>query len=182
MEASGQLHTPAALPPIQSIGGCVGPRAGLDDFEKRKFLTLLGLEIRPLGRPARSQSLYRLRYPGSRLQGRFLIFNPFLEKMNYYSFARRKNGSKENHVAREPQLRDVVIYPPSTHWIGGWVDPRAGLDDVEKKKFLILPGLEHRTLGRPASSQSLYRLRYPNSFIGHTMKRKVNAKMWFVNR
>jgi hypothetical protein len=21
---------------------------------------------------------------------------------------------------------------PSTHWIGGWVDPRAGLDDVEK--------------------------------------------------
>jgi hypothetical protein len=21
---------------------------------------------------------------------------------------------------------------PSTHWIGGWVDPRVGLDDVEK--------------------------------------------------
>jgi hypothetical protein len=21
---------------------------------------------------------------------------------------------------------------PSTHWLGGWVDPRAGLDDVEK--------------------------------------------------
>jgi hypothetical protein len=21
---------------------------------------------------------------------------------------------------------------PSTHWIGGWVDPRAGLDNVEK--------------------------------------------------
>jgi hypothetical protein len=30
---------------------------------------------------------------------------------------------------------------PSTHWIGGWVDPRAGLDDLEKRKFLILPGL-----------------------------------------
>jgi hypothetical protein len=28
-------------------------------------LPLPGLEIRPLGRPARSQSLYRLRYPGS---------------------------------------------------------------------------------------------------------------------
>jgi hypothetical protein len=26
----------------------VGPRAGLDDVEKRKFLTLLGLELRPL--------------------------------------------------------------------------------------------------------------------------------------
>jgi hypothetical protein len=24
---------------------------------------------------------------------------------------------------------------PGTHWIGGWVDPRAGLDDVEKRKF-----------------------------------------------
>jgi hypothetical protein len=44
----------------------VGPRAGLDVVEKRKFLTLPGLEIRPLGRPARSQSLYRLRYPGSK--------------------------------------------------------------------------------------------------------------------
>jgi hypothetical protein len=26
-------------------------RAGLDDLEKRKFLTLPGLELRPLGRP-----------------------------------------------------------------------------------------------------------------------------------
>jgi hypothetical protein len=39
----------------------VGPRAGLDDVEKSKFLTLPGLELRLLGRPARSQSLYRLR-------------------------------------------------------------------------------------------------------------------------
>jgi hypothetical protein len=27
------------------------------------------------------------------------------------------------------------------------VDPRAGLNDVEKRKFLILPGLELRPLG-----------------------------------
>jgi hypothetical protein len=25
---------------------------------------------------------------------------------------------------------------PGIHWIGGWVGPRAGLDDVEKRKFL----------------------------------------------
>jgi hypothetical protein len=43
----------------------VGPRTGLDDVEKTKFLTLSGLELRPLCRPAHSQSLYRLRYPGS---------------------------------------------------------------------------------------------------------------------
>jgi hypothetical protein len=39
----------------------MGPRSGLDDMEKRKFLTVPGLELRSLGRPARSQSLYRLK-------------------------------------------------------------------------------------------------------------------------
>jgi hypothetical protein len=34
--------------------------------------------------------------------------------------------------------------------------PRTGLDDVERRKFLTLPGLELRTLGRPDGSQSLY--------------------------
>jgi hypothetical protein len=43
------------------------PSAGLDDVERRKLLTLPGLELRPLGRPARNQSVYRLRYPGSML-------------------------------------------------------------------------------------------------------------------
>jgi hypothetical protein len=36
--------------------------------------------------------------------------------------------------------------PAGTHYIGGWVDLRAGLDDVEKRKFLALPGLELRPL------------------------------------
>jgi hypothetical protein len=68
---SGQLHAPAALPlmkqPPVPIGYEVGwtPRASLDDVEKKKFLTLPGLKLRPLGRPASSQSLYRLRYPGT---------------------------------------------------------------------------------------------------------------------
>jgi hypothetical protein len=34
--------------------------------------------------------------------------------------------------------------------IGGWVDPRIGLDDMKKWKFLILPGLELRPVGHPA--------------------------------
>jgi hypothetical protein len=69
MEVSGQLHIPAALTPGKEppstrwIGGGANPRVGLDDVEKRKFLTLAGLELRPLGCPARSQLLYRLRYP-----------------------------------------------------------------------------------------------------------------------
>jgi hypothetical protein len=50
-----------------------------------------------------------------------------------------------------------------THWIGDWVDPRAGLEYMEKRKFLTQPGLELRPLGRPARNQSLYRLCYPGS-------------------
>jgi hypothetical protein len=42
----------------------VGPRTGLDDVERRKCLPITGLKFRPLDRPACSQSLYRLRYPG----------------------------------------------------------------------------------------------------------------------
>jgi hypothetical protein len=49
------------------------PKAGLDDVEKRKFLTLPGLELRSLGRPSRSYSLYRLRYPAKRGRKNSLI-------------------------------------------------------------------------------------------------------------
>jgi hypothetical protein len=49
---------------------------------------------------------------------------------------------------------------PGTHWIEGWVGPRTALDDVEKRKFLTLPGLALQPLGRPARSQSLYRLKH----------------------
>jgi hypothetical protein len=31
---------------------------------------------------------------------------------------------------------------PGTHWIGGWVGHRAGLNNVEKRKFFFLSGLE----------------------------------------
>jgi hypothetical protein len=39
-----------------------------------------------------------------------------------------------------------------------------GLADLEKKKFLKLPGFELRPLGHPALGQSLYRLNYPGFF------------------
>jgi hypothetical protein len=48
-----------------------------------------------------------------------------------------------------------------THWIEGWVDPRADMDDLEK--ILDPTGTRTPTLSRPARSQSLYRLRYPGS-------------------
>jgi hypothetical protein len=53
---------------------------------------------------------------------------------------------------------------PGTHWIGGWVGPKAGLDEVERKKILPLPVLEPLPFRCPARSQSLYQLPYPNAF------------------
>jgi hypothetical protein len=44
--------------------------------------------------------------------------------------------------------------PPGTHWIGGWVDLRDGLDDLEKRKFLTLPGLElYPSVVQPVASR-----------------------------
>jgi hypothetical protein len=56
--------------------------------------------------------------------------------------------------ASRPGRFALVERAPGTHWIGGWMDPRTSLDDVEKKKILTLPGLKLWSLGRPACSQS----------------------------
>jgi hypothetical protein len=61
----GRFSLGERAPRTHRKGGWVGPTTGLDDVEKRKFLTLPELELRPLGLPARSQLLYRLSYPGS---------------------------------------------------------------------------------------------------------------------
>jgi hypothetical protein len=59
------LFTPGeSVPSTPSIGELAGPRAGLDNSEKLKFVTFPGLEIGTLSRSACSQSLYRLRYRG----------------------------------------------------------------------------------------------------------------------
>jgi hypothetical protein len=43
---------------------------------------------------------------------------------------------------------------PGTYKIGGWVDPRAGLDDVEKRKFLTLPELKlNSSVVQPVASR-----------------------------
>jgi hypothetical protein len=66
------------------------------------------------------------------------------------------------------------------------VDARAGLDDVDKRKFLALPGLELRPVGRPARSQSLYKLfrratlKKPNDILSKDTKR-VHLKKENIN-
>jgi hypothetical protein len=70
---------------------------------------------------------------------------------------------------------------PGTHWIGGWVGPRVGLDAVEKRK--ILHSWESNP-GRAACSPSLYRLSYPNSLFHWCMITKVQwtvSEYWINN-
>jgi hypothetical protein len=49
--------------------------------------------------------------------------------------------------------REMVL---GTHWIGGWVNPRVGLDDVENRKFLTLPGLANSNPSVVQPVTSLY--------------------------
>ena len=65
------------------------------------------------------------------------------------------------------------LYPrerPGTHYIGGWVGPRAGLDGCGEKSSPI--GI--RSPDRPARSKSLYRLSYRgsqvNPYTNHKLK------------
>jgi hypothetical protein len=58
------LYPREITPGTHSTGGRMGPRTDLDDVERRKIFLPPGLELKPLGRPVRSQSL---RYPSSRL-------------------------------------------------------------------------------------------------------------------
>jgi hypothetical protein len=74
------------------IGGEVGPRAGLDDVEKRKFLILPGLELRPLGRPTLRWSLYRLHRIVSRLYGDM----PFLTEGLSHIVTHVQSGQKQD--------------------------------------------------------------------------------------
>jgi hypothetical protein len=50
-----------------------------------------------------------------------------------------------------------------THWLGGWMDPRACLGTMKKRKILPLPGMEPSS---PARSPSLYRLSYSETLHG----------------
>jgi hypothetical protein len=64
------------------------------------------------------------------------------------------------------------------------VDPKAGLDDENKRKFFILPGHELQPLGRAARSQSLYRLCYPGSdgrMINDELAGRVRKQSWPIS-
>jgi hypothetical protein len=81
---------------------------------------------------------------------------------------------------------------PGTHCTGGWVGPRAGPDTEARGKIRSpLPGIEPRSPGRPACSQTLYWLSYPGSPNGLMCEwniewrsewKNVRDNMWRVNQ
>jgi hypothetical protein len=56
------------------------------------------------------------------------------------------------------------------------MDLKAGLDNLEERKFLILPGLELQLFSRPTRSQSLYRLRYHDELKRYTSRLKQSQE------
>jgi hypothetical protein len=83
------------------------------------------------------------------------------------------------------QFHALAALPPveralGTHYIGVWMDQRTGLDNVERRKFLTLPVLELRPVGRPARSQSVYRLRYPKGYLEMCLKDFITFYLYFL--
>jgi hypothetical protein len=70
-------------------------------------LTLPGLELQPLGHPARSQSLYRLRYPASTtiLRIHFYYFGPCLSSEFSKPFRKLVPFPSSFHQARARSVR-----------------------------------------------------------------------------
>jgi hypothetical protein len=153
----GRFTRRERAPGTHCVGDWVDPRADQDVVQKRKLLTLSGLELRPISRPA-------LRHED--VWGKGCIIHIFLALPGGEWSASRLGRCTPGEWA------------PSTHWIGGWMDPRAGLDDVEKRKFQTLPGLELRPLSRPTHSQSLYRLRCPVSCSKCTLSLESGQGMY----
>jgi hypothetical protein len=83
-----------------------------------------------------------------------------------YSFTNSALDGGEWWASRPGRALPPGKGPPGTHCTGGWVGPSAGLNtEVRGKIFLPLPGIEPRSPGRPARSQTLYWLSYPGSAL-----------------
>jgi hypothetical protein len=65
-------------------------------------------------------------------------------------------------VSYKPRPRFTPVErTQGTHWTGGWVGPRAGLEAEARRKILCL--CRGSNPGHPVRSQSLYWLTYPGS-------------------
>jgi hypothetical protein len=110
LEMSGELHAPAALPPGKEhpvhIGEEVGwtPEPVWTTWRRENSWPYKDSKSDLLGRPARSQSLYRLHYPGS--------FTPCINKSNSDNSVCCLFLGKIKYVP----IRSVTFLPASGYW------------------------------------------------------------------
>jgi hypothetical protein len=119
----------------------VGPRAGLADVEKRKFLTLPGLELWSLGRPARSQLLYRLRYPGSQ---NCVLYSAKYSRLYQQCWFNRAWYTTMGCIIRARHRIDTLVsVPTSPRSDRLWAPPQCvlGVKWPERKALLQLPSI-----------------------------------------
>jgi hypothetical protein len=124
MEMSGQDSRPGRFTPRKGvpdthwIGGWVGPRADLDAVVKRKIPSPCR-DSNPRSSSSRSTKLWR------GIGGLKVWLHVFLTSaLDGGVWSASRPGS---FTAREKA--------PGTHWIGGWVGPRAVVDTVVRRKI-----------------------------------------------
>jgi hypothetical protein len=76
------------------------------------------------------------------------------EEVSSYSFSTWALDGSEWSASRPGRAFNPRERTPGTHWTGGWVGPRAGLDTESRGK--ILCPRRGSNPGRPARSQTLY--------------------------
>jgi hypothetical protein len=132
----------------------VVPRPGLDDVEKRKFLTPPGLELRPLGRPARNQ----VSIPTTLSRQTFSV--PMSVLLHQCSRSRRKIVFSASAVHGRDIRRDETIW-----------DIRHGCKDNNARTLLWVhtlcnvkpPKLLYFELRNAKSISTLHRMNFPFS-------------------
>jgi hypothetical protein len=87
----------------------VDSRAGLDEVEKGKFLTLLGLELRPLRRYTDYRGSYHEWLSSETEQGMKSILQEAEQQLECYGFVKRMEDSRTDKQITEwdPQRRKV---------------------------------------------------------------------------
>jgi hypothetical protein len=128
LEVSGQLHASEALtrgkrpwyPLDRRMGGSQN-LSGRPGGEKN--LVLPGLELRPLGHPARSQSLYRLRYFGSPFVWMVVINNVKFctKRLTHCYLQTRQSYETLRFCLRKTPLREITLAELLTLPLCAWI-------------------------------------------------------------
>jgi hypothetical protein len=138
----GQHHAPVALPPGKTryplYRRLHGPQGG-----SGRAKNLAPTRIRSLDHAARSQSLYRLSYPGPRRSSDSLIY-----------VHKARHG---NYIWCMGSFIPLLLYrcrmSPSNLWLGG---PQNASGHCKKEKHLPLQGVKLQFPSHPGCSIAIY--------------------------